>query len=124
MDELNASEWDLLEVLWKRRRATAGAVAAVLAPSRGWAYSTVKTLLDRMKAKGLVRARRVGSVWEYEPVVAAAAARRSAWKAFLATAFGGALDPALRFLAHEAPLTLRQRARLRKLLDETGGRDE
>ena len=75
---INDTEWDLLEVLWSRERATAREVAEVLAKKRGWAVSTVKTLLDRMVQKDLVAARQVGNVWEYEPAVRAVDARRSA----------------------------------------------
>src|SRR5262252_1650037 len=111
------TEWDLLEVLWRLERATARQVAEALAKKRGWAYSTVKTLLDRMVAKGLVSARQVGNVWEYRAAVARREARRSAWRRFLASAFGGATAPALEFLAREAPLTRKQRAALRALLE-------
>jgi len=115
---LTEAEWDLLEVLWEVERSTAREVAERLAPSRAWAYSTVKTLLDRMVQKGLVNGRRVGNVWEYTPAVARAEARRSAWRRFIDTAFAGAMDPALRFLASDARLTAKQRAKLRRLLAE------
>ena len=54
---IKETEWDLLGVLWEAERATAREVADALQDSRGWAYSTVKTLLDRMAERGLVRAR-------------------------------------------------------------------
>ncbi len=115
---INETEWDLLEVLWERKRATAREVAGALTDSRGWAYSTVKTLLDRMVGKGLVSARRVGNVWEYEPAVDAVDAQRSAWKRFVRAAFSDSLEPALRFIAEDARLTKRQRAKLRALLED------
>ena len=40
-----------------------------LAEQQGWAYSTVKTMLDRMVEKNLVKTRRVGNVYEYSPKV-------------------------------------------------------
>lgn len=56
---IKETEWDILEVLW-----------------REWAYSTVKTMLDRMVEKRHVRARRVGNVWEYAPLLAAVGRRQ------------------------------------------------
>ncbi|MGQ0628153.1 MAG: BlaI/MecI/CopY family transcriptional regulator [Phycisphaerales bacterium] len=109
---INATEWDLLEALWTLRRGTAREVTDAVAPVRDWAYSTVKTMLDRMAAKGLVEARQVGNVWEYAPAVDPALARRSAWKRFVEAAFGGAVGPALRFVAAEGGLTARERAEL------------
>jgi len=115
---INETEWDLLEVLWERERGTARDVTDALVDSRGWAYSTVKTLLDRMVGKGLVSARRVGNVWEYEPAVDPVEAQRSAWDRFVRAAFSDSLEPALRFIAQDARLTKRQRAKLVELLED------
>lgn len=111
------TEWGSLEVLWARERATARDVTDALQERRGWAYSTVKTMLDRMVDKGLLQARRVGNVWEYSPSVAQAEARRGAWRRFVDTAFRGAVAPALEFLASGARLSRRQREQLIRMLE-------
>lgn len=112
------TEWDLLEALWSRERGTAREVADALEARRGWAYSTVKTMLDRMVDKGLIAARRVGNVWEYSPALSRVEARRGAWQRFVDTAFAGSTAPALRFLASDGSLTRRQREQLLRLLEE------
>jgi predicted transcriptional regulator len=114
---IQATEWDLLEALWARERGTARDVTEALADKRGWAVSTVKTLLDRMVHKGLVSARQVGNVWEYTPAVKPVEARRSAWTDMVDKAFGGAVAPALHFLARDAKLSKKELAELRALLD-------
>ena len=114
---IHDTEWDLLEILWARQRATAREVTEALATKRGWAVSTVKTLLDRMVQKELVAARQVGNVWEYTPAVRAVEARRSAWADLVGKAFGGAVAPALHFLAKDAKLSKKELAELRSLLD-------
>jgi BlaI family penicillinase repressor len=114
---IQATEWDLLEALWARERGTARDVTEALADKRGWAVSTVKTLLDRMVQKGLVGARQVGNVWEYTPAVKPVEARRSAWTDMVDRAFGGAVAPALNFLARDAKLSKKELAGLRALLD-------
>jgi predicted transcriptional regulator len=75
-------------------------------------------MLDRMVAKGLVEARRVGNVWEYTPALAQNEARRGAWRRFVDTVLGGTLGPALELLASDVRLTKRQRAQLQKLIDK------
>jgi BlaI family penicillinase repressor len=114
---IHETEWDLLEVLWSKERATAREVTEALVEKRGWAVSTVKTLLDRMVQKELVAARQVGNVWEYTPAVKAVDARRSAWAELVGKAFGGAVAPALHFLARDAKLSKKELAELRALLD-------
>jgi BlaI family penicillinase repressor len=114
---IHDTEWDLLEVLWDKERSTAREVAEALEKKRGWAVSTVKTLLDRMVKKELVAARQVGNVWEYTPAVRPVEARRSAWAELVTKAFGGAVAPALHFLAQDAKLSKKELAELRALLD-------
>ena len=91
---------------------------------RGWAYSTVKTLLDRMVEKQLVKARQVGSVWEYTPAVPRQKAQRWAWRRFVEVAFGGAVAPTLAFVAKESHLSKQQRSELRAILEELENDDE
>jgi len=91
---------------------------------RGWAYSTVKTLLDRMVDKGLVGGRQIGNVWEYTASMPRNKAQRRAWRRFVDVAFGGALAPTLAFVAKESKLTKQERAELRSLLDQLEKGDE
>ena len=115
--EILETEWDILDVLWDAQRGTARDVAEALTDKRGWAYSTVKTMLDRMVEKGLVSARQVGNVWEYTPALPRHKAQRRAWRRFVDVAFGGAVAPTLAFVAKETRLTRQQRDELRTLLD-------
>jgi BlaI family transcriptional regulator, penicillinase repressor len=121
---IHETEWDLLDALWTSERATAREVTEALSAKRGWAVSTVKTLLDRMVEKGLVHARQVGNVWEYTPAVRRVDARRSAWGEFVGKAFGGSAAPALHFLARDAKLSKKELAELRALLDRNERKDK
>src|SRR4051812_41675995 len=114
---IHDTEWDLLEVLWAKERGTAREVTEALTKKRGWAVSTVKTLLDRMVQKQLVSARQVGNVWEYTPALKPVEARRFAWMELVQRAFGGAVAPALHFLATDAKLSKKELAALRNLLE-------
>ena len=119
-DHLQDTEWDLLEALWALEHATARQVAEHLEARRGWAYSTVKTLLDRMVKKELVVARQIGKVWHYSAAVERSKARRGAWARFVKIAFGGRVADALRFAADQSELTEQQREALAALLDREG----
>jgi BlaI family penicillinase repressor len=116
--EILETEWDILDVLWTAERATAREVTERLAARRTWAYSTVKTLLNRMVDKQLVQARQVGDVWEYSPALPRQKAQRRAWRRLVDVAFGGVTASTLTFVAKEAKLTRKDRAELRALLDQ------
>src|SRR4051794_21223023 len=122
--EILETEWDLLNALWDAEQATAREVTESLAGKRGWAYSTVKTMLDRMVEEGVVTARQVGNVWEYTPAMPRQKAQRWAWRKLVDVAFGGAAAPTLAFVAKETKLSKNDRAALRALLDGMEDDDE
>ena len=45
--ELFESEWAILQVVWEREPCAAPTVQEVLREGKGWAYTTVKTMMDR-----------------------------------------------------------------------------
>jgi BlaI family penicillinase repressor len=69
LPDLGKAEWRVMEALWARGHATAVELQADLAADEGWAYSTVKTMLDRLVEKGYVKAQRTGNVYVYTPRV-------------------------------------------------------
>jgi len=56
MTEANISdaEWQVMEVIWPRKAATAAEVIAALAPQTGWQHRTVRTLLARLVEKDIL----------------------------------------------------------------------
>jgi BlaI family penicillinase repressor len=121
--EILETEWDILDALWQAERATARQVTEALSSRRDWAYSTVKTMLDRMVEKELVVARQVGNVWEYAPAMPRRKAQRQAWRRFVDVAFGGAVAPTLAFVAKETRLSKEDREELRALLKQLDAED-
>ena len=109
-------QWAVLEILWDRQQATARQITDTLQAEYGWAYTTVKTMLDRMVAQDLVTMTRKGNLCVYAAACQPDALRRSAWRQFIDTVFGNAPAEALHFAAGE--LTPQQRAELRKRLDD------
>jgi predicted transcriptional regulator len=54
-----------MNALWERQRGTASEMQKELEEEYGWAYSTIKTMLDRLVDKGFVKSRRIGNVYDY-----------------------------------------------------------
>jgi BlaI family penicillinase repressor len=75
---LTDGESRLMNVLWKRGRATVSEVAAGLPKKHTVAYNTVQTMLHILEEKGYVRHDQVGRAFVYRPVSAQSAARRRA----------------------------------------------
>ena len=103
--ELFESEWAILQVVWQREPCAAPAVQEVLQESKGWAYTTVKTLMDRMVRKGLLRTERVRNLYVYRSVVTRAQAQRNELLRTAQRAFNGAMTPMMQFLIESEKLS-------------------
>ena len=57
--ELTEAEWEIIQVVWEREPCAAPEVQEELVARKKWTYSTVKTLMDRMVAKGLLTTERI-----------------------------------------------------------------
>ena len=96
--ELFDSEWAILQVVWRHEPCAAPAVQEILEKEKGWAYTTVKTMMDRMVKKGLLRAEKIRNLYLYRSAVTAAQARKGEIRRTLKRAFDGAMTPMMQFL--------------------------
>jgi BlaI family penicillinase repressor len=123
--KLSESEWQIMNALWSRHPATARELAEVLPTDVSWAYTTIKTMLTRLVAKGAVSEEKRGNTSVYEPLVSRHRARRSALGRLLETAFDGGVAPLLSFLAEEGDLSAAERRELIEILErEDASREE
>src|SRR5688572_32324984 len=115
-ERLSDAEWKVMQVVWRKPPVTARDVADALSGETKWAYTTVKTLLTRLVAKGVLAERMSGNAALYEPKFAEEDARRGALRGLVDRAFGGDLVPMVRFLLDDAKLSPKERTKLREML--------
>ena len=114
--ELTESEWPVMKVVWETEPCTAPAVQEKLMRSTGWTYSTVRTLMDRMVAKGILKARKEGKVTIYHSAATRLQAQRSELLYALKHAFNGALAPMVQCLLESNDLDEDELAKIEALL--------
>jgi BlaI family penicillinase repressor len=90
---LTRRERQIMDVLYRRGRATAAEVMAELPGDP--AYSTVRTQLRVLEAKGHVRHEEEGLRYVYAPAVPRHAARKSALRHLVDTFFDGSVEKAV-----------------------------
>ena len=112
------AEWDVMRVVWKEQPCAAGTVQEALERKKGWAYSTVKTTMDRMAAKGLLSVSRIRNLQLFSAAVSEADARRGEVLRTLKRAFNGALTPMMQFLLESGELSDEDLKELRKLVEQ------
>src|SRR4051812_45195411 len=88
--ELARRERQIIDILYRRGRATANEVMADLTGDPS--YSTVRTQLRVLESKGHVRHEEEGLRYVYLPAVARHAARRSALRHLVDTFFEGSTE--------------------------------
>ncbi|HEY4029204.1 MAG TPA: BlaI/MecI/CopY family transcriptional regulator [Caulobacteraceae bacterium] len=65
--EPNETELEVLKAFWRGGSLSAREVQETIGPAQGWTSSTTRTVLERMRAKGLLTRRAVHGVAVYTP---------------------------------------------------------
>ncbi len=117
-------EWAILNVVWDLEPCAAGTVQEALQETRGWAYSTVKTTMDRMVAKGLLRTRAIRNLHLFSSALSPDEAKRGELQRFLRRAFDGALTPMIQFIVEEEGLSDDELKQLRSIVNQARRKDK
>lgn len=116
--ELTEAEWEIMKVVWEKEPCAAGTVQEELARARDWAYSTVKTIMDRMAEKGFLRIERIRNLQLFSSRISEVEARRGEFRRMLKRAFDGALTPMMQFLIEHEGLSAEEASQLRELVNK------
>lgn len=114
--KLTEPEWLIMNALWDKHPAKARDVVERLPSSVNWAYTTVKTMLDRLVEKKALSKSKRGNTGLYEPRLSRQQARRTALRMVLNRAFDGAFGPMMYFLVEDESLSAGERKELIKIL--------
>ncbi len=116
--QMAEAEWLIMKVVWEHEPCAAGTVQEEMANSKGWAYATVKTTMDRMARKGFLKVDRIRNLQLFSSCITQVDAKRLEFRKMLKRAFDGALTPMMQFLIEHEGLSTKQAAQLRKLISK------
>lgn len=114
--ELTEGEWAIMKIVWDKQPVAAGAVQEDLAQTKDWAYSTVKTTMDRMVKKGLLKITKIRNLQLFSARVEKSQAIKGEFQRMLKRAFDGALGPMMQYLVENEKLSKKELDELRKLV--------
>lgn len=106
--ELTEGEWAIIEAVWAKEPCAAPDVQERLEAERSWSYSTVKTMMDRMVAKGLLTTERIRNLILYRSAITRAEAQSREVMRAIKRAFNGAMTPMMQFLLDSGELSPEQ----------------
>jgi BlaI family penicillinase repressor len=114
--ELTEAEWSVIKAGWETEPCTAPAIQEKLFGATAWTYSTVRTLMDRMVLKGVLKAKKEGKLTIYQSVVTRTQAQHGELFYALKHAFNGALTPMVQCLLESKDLDTAELAELEALI--------
>ena len=115
-ERISAAEHEVMEVLWRESPLTAAEVARRAPAERGWSIRTVKTLLSRLLAKGVIAHQQQGRRYLYRPAVERRDYVAEESGRLIDRLFGGRVTPLVAHLAERGELSERDIAEIEALL--------
>ena len=115
--ELTEAEWSIIKAVWTREPCTAPAIQDQLLAETRWSYLTVRTIMDRMVVKGLLKAEKSGKVTLFQSAITRAQAQRAELLYTLKNAFNGALTPMVQCLLSTGSLSAKELSELESLIE-------
>jgi predicted transcriptional regulator len=118
--DLTEAELRLMEVIWRKGKATVAEVVEALEKPTGLAYNTVLTTMTILERKGYLRHTppKAGRAFIYHPVVSRGQASKNAVRHLLSRFFGDSAEALVLNLMEDEKLSDAELKRMRNLLKE------
>ncbi|MFC1651258.1 BlaI/MecI/CopY family transcriptional regulator [Candidatus Latescibacterota bacterium] len=116
--ELSPTEWSLMKICWEKGQVSARVIYEETLIEKKRGYQTVKTMLDRMVAKGFLERMKFGPIWLYKPAVSRAKVLACEIEKFTNTVLDNTFTPLFVHLSKKEKLTGDEIEKLKKLIEE------
>jgi predicted transcriptional regulator len=117
-ERISEAEHAVMEALWDESPLSAVEVCDRVCAQRDWSMPTVKTLLGRLVAKGVIETQPDGRRFLYTPLIARSDYIGSESRRLVERLFGGRAAPLIAHLAENESLTDADLAEIEALLRE------
>ncbi|MCY4058071.1 MAG: BlaI/MecI/CopY family transcriptional regulator [Gammaproteobacteria bacterium] len=130
--KLSEFELDVMQLFWRNDECSAPEVHEAVRRTRSVAYTTVKTVIDRLERKGVLkRIRQNGRTIFYSAAISVDVVQQSMLKRFVAHVFAGDRRPMMNYLLRDEVLSTEEIRYLDDLLtaqrqqhDQSAGEEE
>ena len=117
--DLPQAEFEVMDVLWDKGEATVKEVLGTIGNGRKLAYTTVATLLNRLKDRGYVEAEERNFAYVYHPLVAREQVVKRKLDDLVRRVLGGSVGPLAAYIAEKGNLTAEQIRMLEEIVGST-----
>jgi BlaI family penicillinase repressor len=112
---ISPTEWEVMEMVWRRGTVTAAEVISSLGAAREWNQSTVRTLLARLVEKGTLRFEANANRYVYRAAITRQCCVRQESRSFLDKIFGGDVNSLLAHFVRESGVSAEELDSLKRL---------
>ena len=116
--KISEAEWEVMKVLWKESPRTANDIVKELTGQTAWKRETIRTLINRLVAKKVLKFEKKGRQYHYSPRVSEAECIRAETESFVRRFGSGSIEPMLAAFVEDEELPPERIARLRQILDQ------
>lgn len=102
---LSDTEWAVMHCIWTLQRTSVREVFEELQDAHGWAYNTVRTMMERLRDKGFLACKKVGNMYFYTPTRTRRSVSARALLDFAEKVFEGAVGPVFSHLIEKEKLS-------------------
>jgi BlaI family transcriptional regulator, penicillinase repressor len=114
--DLPQAEFEVMEVLWRRGEGTGKEIQAELGKKKKLAYTTISTLLTRLRERGYVEAEERNFAYVFRAKVAREQVVRRKLGDLVERILGGQVGPLAAYIAENRKLTPEQIAALEEIV--------
>ncbi|MCE5229859.1 BlaI/MecI/CopY family transcriptional regulator [bacterium] len=114
--ELTPAEWSIMRVVWEKKEVVVRDVFEALSAKEGWAQPTVRTMMERLVKKGLLRHKKIGPVYLYKPGVSHDRALMHSFRAMAARVTEGNLASLFNHAVESGEISDKELAELEDLI--------
>ena len=118
MSKISGAESHIMEALWTRGPLTAEEIVQTVGPEQQWGEATVKTLINRLLKKKVLKSERSGGRALYQPLVTREEYVTGESQGLLDRLFGGQIAPLVAHYARHRALSADEVTRLKKLIEK------
>jgi BlaI family penicillinase repressor len=121
---ISEAEWQVMKVLWKTSPRTANDIVEELTGRTHWKRETIRTLINRLVGKKVLKFEKKGRQYHYSPRVTEAECIRAETESFVKRFGTGSIEPMLAAFVEEEELPAEKIARLRQILGQIEANDQ
>jgi BlaI family penicillinase repressor len=113
-----AAELEILQILWKEKKASVREVHEVLSANKDTGYTTTLKMMQNMYAKGVLGREEEGRGHLYRPLLNESDTQNSLVKSFMRATFGGSSKKLVMKALGQSQPSKKEISEIRKFLDQ------